>query len=101
MTKEGAVKLCMTQLFYMHVHTLEDLRALREWFKNRDYQVPTMLNENIQVQARGIETITELFGKDNLPEIMRLRLEQKQRQEQSTEKRCATVKKKGQGNKDV
>ena len=101
MTKENAVKTCMTQLFYMHVHTLEDLRSLREWFKRRDYQVPAELTESIAVQARGIEYIKDVFASDDIPEAIRLRLEQKKREEMNTEKRCARVKKVGKGNKDV
>ncbi len=91
----------MTQLFYMHVHTLEDMRALRNWFTKNGYAVPVVLTENIRTQTKGLETIESVFMKDDVPEAIRLRLIQKKREEESSEQRCATVKKKGQGSKDV
>jgi len=101
MTNENAVVKCMTQLFYMHVHTLEDMRSLRNWFTKHGYAIPAVLTQNIQTQAKGIEFIKAVFGEDNMPQAIRLRLQQKLREEQSTEKRCAIVKRKGQGNKEV
>jgi len=77
MTEDTAIKKVIQGLFYAHVHTEENLIRISGLLKDRGMRQPPEIQEARGVMARALEALEDYFGKDNLPEYMRQRMEQR------------------------
>ena len=79
MTEDTAIKKVIQNLSYAHVHTEENLIRISGMLKDRGMRQPPEIQEARSVMGRALEAIEDYFGKDNLPEYMQQRMEQRLR----------------------